>query len=223
MCGRFALSIPISHIVKEFYIDEIFSDQPVRYNIAPGQQVAAIINSNGRRIISDYEWGLIPSWAKDRALSYRLINARAETIGQKPSFKNSFHHKRCLIPASGFFEWKKEGANKKPYFIRLKSQDVFLFAGLYDSWTSPENQELKTCTIITTQANKSIAPIHDRMPVILSQDKSDVWLDEKAEVHRLHALLVPCQQEEIELYEVSSLVNSPKIDDAQCIIPVSVK
>ena len=176
MCGRFILMTDLSVIVKSFDIQEVACDYRPGNNISPGQQIVAIIHDDKNRLVC-YRWGLIPSWAKDPSIGNKLFNARAETITEKPSFKNAFRKRRCLIPADGFYEWQKSGNLKKPLRFSLKSGEPFSFAGLHEAWISPEQESIQTCTIITTESNELIRPIHDRMPVILPKAKEAIWID----------------------------------------------
>jgi putative SOS response-associated peptidase YedK len=220
MCGRFAQIEPISSIIKTFFIDDVITDLIPSYNIAPGSRILSVVRNNGKRLLVDYQWGLVPHWAKDPSIGHKLINARGESVHQKPSFRSAFKSRRCLIPASGFYEWKKEGKIKLPYYVKLKSGSAFSFAGLHETWTSPSGHEIRTCTIITTGANTVMEPIHDRMPVIIPQGKQDFWLDTEALPDDLLALIAPYPADEMELYPVSTMVNSPKNDSAECVAPL---
>lgn len=217
MCGRFAQIEPIGNIIKTFFIDEVMTDLVTSYNIAPGSRILSITRKDGKRILVDHQWGLIPHWAKDPSIGHKLINARGETVHQKPSFRNAFTTRRCLIPASGFYEWRKEGKIKVPYYVKLKSGDTFSFAGLHETWTSKTGEEVRTCTIITTGANAIMEPIHDRMPVIIPQDRQDLWLDTTVIPDEILGLIAPYPADEMELYPVSTIVNSPKNDSAECV------
>lgn len=198
MCGRFILVTDLSEIARVFDISRIpfsFAPDP---NIAPGRQIPALVGSGGGYEMASFLWGLIPFWAKDSSIGARLINARAETVAEKPSFKNAFRHRRCLIPADGFYEWKKEGSKKTPYRFSLKSEALLYFAGLYEKWTGPDKKQIASCTIITTGANSLVATVHDRMPVILSKSDRLQWLDERLQDRtRLTALLKPYPAEEM--------------------------
>ncbi|MCU0847362.1 MAG: SOS response-associated peptidase [Spirochaetes bacterium] len=178
MCGRFASAIPTKKIVELYNIDENLTDLPERPEIFPTDRVAAIV-LDGRRKLVEFGWGLVPSWAKDPKIGQKMINARAESVQSKPSFRNPFMRQRCLIVATGFYEWKKTGTGKTKVFIRLKSREPFTFAGLYDFWKTPEGKTIGTCTIITTEANDLVASIHDkkRMPVIIKEKDQILWLD----------------------------------------------
>lgn len=220
MCGRFAQIDPISKIIKTFLIDDVLSDVLPAYNITPGSNILSIIMRDGKKLLVDFKWGLVPSWAKEPSIGQKMINARGETVSQKPSFRTAFKSRRCLIVASGFYEWKREGKTKIPYYIRLASNQPFGFAGLHETWISGEGKELHTCTIITTEANDVMKPIHDRMPVIIPRQKDDLWINSVTSSDDAKGLLVPYQEEEMTAYPVSTRVNSPKNNSAECIAPL---
>ncbi len=222
MCGRFTLFEADRILSKEFGVSGIPALSP-RYNIAPSQPVAAVRTTpTGKgREIAFLRWGLIPFWSKDLGIGNRLINARAETAAEKPSFRNAFRRHRCLIPANGFYEWQRQERGKQPYFIRMHDDRIFAFAGLWDHWESPEEDVIETCTILTTTANAVLAPIHDRMPVILPQADYAQWLDPaQKDVDSLSTLLVPFPPEYMLAIPVSSRVNAPSNDDEKCITPL---
>ncbi len=222
MCGRFILSKPKKIKAKDLRIkqEEVDLLKP-RYNVAPSQKVAALLNEDPRHVEA-IKWGLIPSWSKDEAIGQRMINARAETLAEKPSFKGLLHKHRCLILADGFYEWAESARGKQPYLIRLKSTEPFTFAGLWSHWTNPKGEEIKTCTIITCAPNALMEKIHNRMPVILDGEARDVWLDpENKEGTALTSLLKPYPDNEMEAYPVSKIVNSPQNDDEACLKPIS--
>lgn len=222
MCGRFVLFSPIMTIAKEFHVDQYSLDIKPSYNIAPSQNIL-IIRNEGKTIITRCRWGFLPSWAKDRSIAYKMINARSETVAEKPAFRAAFKKQRCLIAADGFYEWKKEGKAKIPFFIKLKSDKPFGFAGLFNVWTSPEGEDISTCTIITTEANTLLAKIHDRMPVILPGKNHDLWLDPDIhESKELLPLLKPYPSKELEFRQVSSLVNSPAHNSPELIEPGTI-
>jgi len=219
MCGRYALTNP-GEVITRF---AVALPDPTwlrpRYNIAPGQTVLVVLEDQERRL-DRFRWGLIPHWAKDAKVGYRMINARAETVHERPSFRRSLQHKRCLIPADGFFEWQGFGKEKTPIHIKLKSGQIFAFAGLYDSWRSPEGESVNSCTIITTSPNDLMAPIHDRMPVILDEEAEEAWLSPHiVEPEQLLPLLRPYPPQAMKAYPVSALVNSPRYDSPACIEP----
>ena len=220
MCGRFTFS-EFEGIEERFQIEP--QNLKPNYNVAPSQDVPVILN-NGSNQLALLMWGLIPFWAKDPSIGNKLINARAETIDEKPSFKHSLQRKRCLVVADGFYEWKKEGSTKRPHRITLKSNELFGFAGLWDTWKSPTGDIINSCSIITTTPNDLMAPIHNRMPVILSRDSELVWLDQNiVDSHILKNLLVPYPADLMIAYEVSTLVNSPKNNVPECLIRVGSK
>lgn len=220
MCGRFTLTQPAEAVAQRFGAQMVLFEPSPRYNIAPSQPVAVVMQ-NGERRIEACRWGLVPFWAKDPDIGNRLINARAETLAEKPAFKYSLTRRRCLIPADGFFEWRKEGNRRIPIYIRRRDGGLFAFAGLWDEWQSPDGSPLRTCTIITTEPNALIAPIHHRMAVILLPEWESEWLDPSVkEPSRLLSLLKPYPAEELEAYPVSTRVNNPANDDPLCIQPV---
>jgi putative SOS response-associated peptidase YedK len=221
MCGRFTLRTPTNEIVKAFGLTDAPDLQP-RYNIAPTQQVVAIRldPETGTRQLSMYRWGLVPSWTDDPKVGYSMINARAETVSKKPAYRSAFKKGRCLIVADGFYEWKKDGSSKQPFFIRLKDDEPFAFAGLCEHWHRGD-LIIDSATIITTEPNELMESIHDRMPVILSPDDYDLWLE--PDFHgqgKLLEMLKPYPAEEMEAFPVSTLVNSPRNESAECIAPV---
>ena len=222
MCGRFILSKPKKIKAKDLKIKESEVDllKP-RYNIAPSNPVAAILNEKERHI-EPLRWGLIPSWAKEESIGSRMINARAETLAEKPSFKGLLHKHRCLVLADGFYEWAESPRGKQPYLVRLKSDEPFTFAGLWSHWKNPKGEEIRTCTIITCAPNKLMESIHNRMPVILDAEERDIWLDPKNEdMPTLAGLLKPYPENEMEAYPVSKIVNSPENDREECIKPIA--
>ena len=221
MCGRFALKTPPRSIQQHFDIPETIDLSP-RYNIAPSQDIVVIRHLSGKdyRQLDMLRWGLIPGWAKDMKISYRMINARAETLAQKPSFSAAFKKRRCLIAADGFYEWRHLGKTKQPYFVHMKNGAVFGFAGLWESWTSPGGSIVESCTIITTSANDLVRKIHDRMPVILHPQKYAAWLNQESWENSLLPLLVPYPASEMESYRVSSEVNNPKNNIPACLQPL---
>ncbi len=207
MCGRFTRTADVEKLAEEFGVEDIELSLKPSYNIAPTQNVAAIIQDDKKRLVT-MRWGLIPSWAKDKSIGNKLINARAETVSEKPSFRTPFKRKRCLIVADGFYEWQKKGGEKQPFYIHLKSGKPFAFAGLFDVWESSE-ETITSCTIITTEANELMEPIHDRMPVMLSKKEADFWIANQHEPKALLELLKPYPSKLMEVYAVSKAVNSP--------------
>jgi len=220
VCGRFTLEIS-SETLKVIFGVSPFENIPPRYNIAPTQMVLVLRNDPDNNLqVSYMKWGLIPHWAKDASIGNHMINARVETVEDKPSFRSAFKHRRCIIPASGFYEWKKVGAKKQPYYITLKDGSPMMFAGLWDRWISPEGIAVESFTILTTSSNELVSPLHDRMPVILDMKDVDLWLDcHVTDPARLKSLLKPYQSESLQLSPVSNMVNSPKNDDPRCIEP----
>lgn len=221
MCGRFTQKADKQTIEKEFKIDS-FQDTLLkpRFNIAPTQLIPAVLESDGERVLSNLKWGLIPHWAKDDSFASKTINARAETLSEKASFRDAFKSRRCIIPTTGFYEWeKKTKCTKQPYFFFLPEKEVFGFAGLYEEWLDKETGELvETCTIITTEANKVLEHVHDRMPVILKAEDYSQWLDTKEkDTGKLQSLLEPYPAKEMDSYAVSRAVNTPSNDSAELI------
>ena len=219
MCGRFAQVQSVSDLIKAYFIDDVLTEVLPSYNIAPGGNILSIIKRDGKRVLVGFQWGLIPHWAKEASIGHKMINARAESIADKPSFKDAFRSRRCLIPASGFYEWKQEGRIKVPHFIRLASGRPLTFAGIHESWTSPAGKEVITCAIITTGPNDVMKRLHNRMPVILGDTNRDRWLEPDLPPEHARALLVPYAGDDMEAYPVSNLVNSPKNDSPDCIRP----
>ncbi len=214
MCGRFTLTIDPTTLQQAFPWAVIHDDLFPRYNIAPSQPVAVIPNT-GANTVSMYKWGLIPSWAKDPSIGDHMINARAESLAEKPSFRNAYRRRRCLILADGFFEWKQnpDRKSKQPVYIRMKDSQPFAFAGLWELWKSPEDSEIHSCTIITTQPNSLLEPIHNRMPVILPAEAYQHWLSvADTPPAQLDDLLVPYPSAGMIAYPVSRMVNSPEAE-----------
>jgi putative SOS response-associated peptidase YedK len=213
MCGRFTLQIPPELLAEIFGILEI-PVFPARYNIAPTQQAPVIRQAgDGRNHCAVMRWGLIPSWAKDPSIGNRMINARSETVVGKPAFRHAIRHSRCIVPASGFYEWREEGGKKSPHFIRLKDGSPIFFAGLWEFWQSPQGEAVDSFTILTTQANSLISSLHERMPVILQPEATHLWLDrETTDPDRLKSLYLPHPADLMEMWPVSPLVNSPRND-----------
>ena len=222
MCGRFTLTVDPADLQDSFTDYNFPTKFAPRFNIAPTQPVLTIPN-DGRQKADFFIWGLIPTWAKDPSIGNRLINARGETLAEKPSFRGSFKHKRCLILADGFYEWKKQPGTKTkiPHFIHMKDRQPFAFAGLWDEWNSPDGSQIRSCTIVTTEPNDFMAPIHNRMPVILPPDAYAQWLDTTPQSReKLDPLIKPYPAEKMAAYPVSTLVNNPKNDHAECVVPV---
>jgi putative SOS response-associated peptidase YedK len=222
MCGRYTyFRGEFSDLRLTWNVDEVFGlNLKPRYNIAPTHEAPVIVQADGMRTIELFHWGLIPLWAKDPAIGYKMINARGETIAEKPSFKWLLARRRCLVLADGFYEWRKEGKQKIPMRFKLKSGEPFAFAGLWDSWKQPDGNLLRTYTIITTEPNDILRPIHNRMPVMLSNDDAQKWLAVDDEIAHAFSLLKPFPADAMEGYEVSNLVNSPRNDSPECIRPI---
>jgi putative SOS response-associated peptidase YedK len=222
MCGRFCLTVNPSEL-QEAFPGFAFPEQfAPRFNIAPTQPVLAIPN-DARNKADFFLWGLIPSWSKDPSIANKLINARGETLGEKPSFRGAYKYKRCLIPTDGFYEWKSEPGvkTKTPYFIHMKDRSPFTFAGLWDEWQSPDGGALRTCTIITTEPNDLMKPLHNRMPVILHQKDHAEWLDPAPRTpDSLAHLIQSFPADAMAAYPVSTMVNSPGVDRAELVVPV---
>jgi len=222
MCGRFSLVADPDDLREAFpWLNIPVSNSP-RYNIAPSQPVAVIPNE-GENQLDYFVWGLIPYWAKDPAIGNRMINARSETLLEKPSFRSAFKRRRCLIPASGFYEWKVDPGRKakEPMYIRMKTGKPFALAGLWENWNSPDGSIIKSCTIITTTPNDLLKDIHNRMPVILSESSYSLWLEHsEPDLEKISALLQPFPAEGMMAYPVSNLVNNPANDLAACIEPI---
>ena len=217
MCGRFTLHFPVELLAEIFGLQNLPGLVP-RYNIAPTQVTAVVRSSGVTRRLDLLRWGLVPSWAKDISIGSRMVNARSESLPDKPSFRNAVRFRRCIVPASGFFEWKLEGSHKVPYYIRLSDGAPMGLAGIWEAWKTPEGSFLETFTILTTSANPLITPIHDRMPVILHPDAYDLWLDKDVNnPEQLQLLYPPYPADLMTLYPVSTLVNSPRNDNPACI------
>ena len=193
MCGRYSSDgIDVSALAERFDVQNTLEEFVPNHNIKPTQDAPVVVERDGNRELALMQWGLIPGWAKDPKIGYKMFNARAETVGEKPAFKSSFRRKRCLIPATGFYEWQHEGRGKVPYLFTVGDHEIFGFAGLYDSWRAPNGEVLYTYTLITTMPNELVAPVHNRMPVILPRDKEQLWIDPELEdPHFLQSLLEP--------------------------------
>lgn len=221
MCGRFTQRHKAEEVVERFEVDPDDLIAQPRYNIAPSQTLAAVRQVEGRELFA-CRWGLIPFWAKDPAIGNRMINARAETLAEKPSFRRAFAARRCLIPADGFYEWQKQGKGaSRPFYIRLRDDGLFGFAGLWEEWKSPEGEVVTTCAIITVEPNELMAGIHNRMPAILKPEHEAAWLDRSNDIPAVSNLLQPYPSELMEAYEISRAVNNPRFDDPACIEPVT--
>jgi putative SOS response-associated peptidase YedK len=211
MCGRYTFQ-PTEEFYRQFNIANRLDGLVARYNIAPGQMVPVIIANSPRRIVF-MRWGLIPHWAKDQKTAYKMINARVETLTQRPAFRGLLSHNRALVPACGYYEWHGDARDKTPYYIHPQDQQYIAFAGLYDVWISPTGDELYTFTIITTEADSFMAKLHNRMPVILERDLEDAWLDpEITKPQDVLDLLSRSTGLELYAYPVSRMVNKPSVD-----------
>ena len=221
MCGRFYLDVQQEALADYFDLEQA-PELVARYNIAPSQAVLAVVQGGAGREIRSLHWGLIPFWAKDRKIGYRTINARAETVESKPAYRAAFKHRRCLIPVSGFYEWKALASGKQPYCIRPKRAPLFALAGLYEHWQGQGGEAVDSCSIIVTGANPAMRAIHERMPVILKSTDFAPWLDpQNQQPAALKSLLVPWPDDDLEIYPVSKRVGNPGNDDPECIVPVS--
>ncbi|MBW4562176.1 MAG: SOS response-associated peptidase [Mojavia pulchra JT2-VF2] len=225
MCGRFTLNQAAAVLAQAFDVEAV-PNLEAQYNIAPTHMVATALHNleSNKREFQYLRWGLIPSWAKDPTIGAKLINARAETVVEKPSFRSAFKHRRCLVLADGFYEWQRQASKKQPFYFRVQDGQPFAFAGLWEKWRSPSIEEIVSCTILTTAANKLLQPIHDRMPVILSPDDYNLWLDPEVQTPDvLQQLLRPYPAEAMTSYPVSTLVNKPQHNTPECIMPMSEK
>jgi putative SOS response-associated peptidase YedK len=219
MCGRYSL-ICIDEMGARFRVTDPSIGFRSRFNIAPGSTMPVIVRRDQNEAVM-MAWGLVPHWVKDPKAARHIINARAETLVERPSFRGLLKNRRCLVPASGFYEWRKDGAKKTPFYLRVRDRPVVAFAGLYDVWQHPPQQEIATYTIITTGANDLVAPLHDRMPVILSPEQEDRWVShEPLGAGELAAILAPYPPEMMEGFPVSPLVNNPAVDDERLVRPL---
>lgn len=219
MCGRYTIKKPLKELKEKFQVTrDLFGDYQARFNVAPSQINQVILNSEGERELHGFRWGLIPLWAKDSQTNF--INAKAETVHQKPSFRDSFKSKRCLVPADGFIEWERRGKDKIPHYFFVPAEDLFAFAGIWAKWEGGE-RSVYSFSIITTNANKLVSQFHNRMPVILKPDDYDSWLSPNVDTQTLSDLLAPYSDKEMDQFEVSKKINSPKNDSADLLSPVS--
>lgn len=222
MCGRFTLAVPGEQVAAQFQLAEAPA-LAARYNIAPTQQVAAVRATEAGRELGMFRWGLVPSWAKDLSIGARMINARSETAAEKPAFRAAMRQRRCLIPADGFYEWQARDGGKQPFHIRLADGAPFAMAGLYEHWKTPAGEWLATCTILTTEANELMQPLHNRMPVILASEHYGLWLDPGLrDVAPLEQLLVPFPADRMVASPVSRAVNRAGTEGPELLAPVSV-
>jgi len=224
MCGRFALRTPTKKLVEAFGVEEVPAVE-ARYNIAPTQSILAVRQSEDGREAVLLKWGLIPSWAKDDSMSARLINARSETVTEKPAFREAFKRSRCIIPADGFYEWQRREGKKQPFFFSMRDERWFGFAGLWDRWKGEGGEVIESCTILTTEANELLKDVHDRMPVILHPESYNEWLDidtDARAMESLKELLMPYPSSEMTAYPVSAQVNSPQNQGEELITRMTV-
>lgn len=221
MCGRFTLTADPAAL-QDAFPGFIFPEKLIpRYNIAPSQPIAVVPN-DGNKSLDYFTWGLIPSWAKDPKIGNRMINARSETLAEKPSFRSAYRRRRCMIIADGFYEWKRESDSKSktPYYIHMEDNKPFAFAGLWERWFDSDGSEIKSCTIITTEPNETVAQLHNRMPAILLPDDYDAWIDpDEKDPDALSAILFPYPLADLGFHPVSKVVNNPSNDVPDCIRP----
>jgi putative SOS response-associated peptidase YedK len=223
MCGRYAITSAPEAIRRLFGYDEQ-PNFPPRYNVAPTQPVPIVRMMEGKRRFALVRWGFIPSWVKDPRTFSLLINARGESLGDKPAFRAAMRYRRCLFPADGFYDWRREGERVRPYYVRLKGGGPMAFAGLWENWMGPHGEEMETAAIVTTRANRLLAPIHPRMPVIVPPDAFDLWLDSgKVDATTAAALIAPAPEDMLEMHEVSPAVNSAASDTPDLIAPVTAE
>ncbi len=210
MCGRFTQRADSKKIAKEFQVSEVPAVE-ARYNIAPTQDILAIYEREGGRESKFFKWGLVPGWAKDTSMGARLINARSETVAEKPAFRQAFKQRRCIIPADGFYEWQRKDGRKQPFFFHLRDERPFGFAGLWERWEGEGGAVINSCAILTTEANEVLRPVHDRMPVILHPEDYKLWLGADArELDLVKEMLRPYPAEEMLAHPVGTSVNSPR-------------
>ena len=225
MCGRYTITVEEEILFARFKIIQNGGQFTPRYNVAPTQSnPVVIVNEKNQKVMAQMKWGLIPFWAKDESIGNKMINARMETIAQKPSFKTAFVKRRCLVPADGYYEWSKTGTarNKQPFRIVLKSRELFAFAGLWDEWKNEEGEKIQSYTIITTEADSLVSKIHPRMPVILRPENEDKWIDPTIKtLEVLNGLLTPIPAKLTEMYKVSTLVGRANIDEKSLIQPIA--
>ena len=223
MCGRITLTSSARELAEHFELEPGVELAPLepRYNVAPSQDIATVRQDrDGRRVLKVERWGLVPHWAKDPAIGNRLINARAESVATKPAFRDAFRSRRCVVSADGFYEWSGRGAERRPYIFRRPDRAMIGIAGLYERWIGEGGEVVDSCTLITTDANATLAPFHDRMPVILAPSDYGRWLDRgRQESEALMSLLAPCPPDWLDSSPVSTRINNPRNDDPECLIP----
>jgi putative SOS response-associated peptidase YedK len=223
MCGRFTQQRPTAELAALFQAEPLVDDPGGHFNLAPTQEAAVVVEHEGRRALTAYRWGLIPSWAKDEKVASRLFNARSETVATSGAFRDSFRKRRCIVPADGFYEWKRDGADRQPYLIRRADGGPLALAGLWSAWRDPETDlTRRTFTILTTTPNELMASLHDRMPVLLDPRDWALWLDPGlTDVGELHGLLGPAPDGRLEAYPVRRLVNSVRNNGPELIVRAS--
>ena len=222
MCGRYSLTVTPDELYRLFGIDDKLNLQP-RFNVAPTQAAPVVRKTGGEKNMDMLRWGLIPPWSKDASIASKLINARGETVAEKPSFRSAYESRRCLVPVDGFYEWRTEGGKKQPFRIGFREGKPFAFAGLWESWTVPEGLKdtgdtVETFTIVTTNANPKLVPIHHRMPVIVDPTDYELWLEGGSD--EANAVIKPFSQDDMAFYRVSTRVNNVRNDDEACVEPL---
>jgi putative SOS response-associated peptidase YedK len=218
MCGRYTLTASAEQVQQAFNLDSVPAQLAPRYNIAPTQPIAVITNDQPKQL-TFVTWGLVPSWSKDTSMAGQLINARAETLSEKASFRTAYKYRRCLVPADGFYEWRKDGKGKTPVYIHKQDRGVFAMAGLWERWVSKDGSEVLSATIVTTDPNDMISKMHHRMAVILQPEDYELWLSPKAEPLALQSLLKPYPSDDLRAYDVSTEVNNARFDSPSMIEP----
>jgi putative SOS response-associated peptidase YedK len=220
MCGRFVSNIPADELKKIFNLIETSQLEP-RFNVAPTQLSAVVRNLGEHNRLELLKWGLVPGWSKDLSFGSHLINARSESVAEKPAFRHAIKYRRCIVPTSGFYEWSHTDNKKQPYYIQMADKTPMCLAGLWESWKAPDGNNLETFTILTTAANKIVAPLHDRMPVILHPDMFNLWLSHNMhDPEQLLQLYLPFPDEQLQAFKVPDLVNNPRFDSPACIAQV---
>ena len=225
MCNRYRLTHSKQYLAERFQAADDEIEERPRYNIAPTQQVLTVRKEQGKKVrqFTTMRWGLIPSWAKDMSIGNKTLNARSESVTTTPAFRNSILTKRCLIPADGFYEWRKMGSVKQPYCFEVGEGEVFALAGLWDRWTSPDGEIIESCTILTTTPNSLVADLHDRMPVIVPPDKYNLWLDpDVTDFEAICDILKPYDANLMRRYAVSMKLNNSKLDFAESALPITL-
>jgi len=223
VCGRYTLTTPLDELLAIFDVPGVAFDYRPRYNIAPTQTAPVLARDDEGRRIGLLRWGLIPFWADDPAIGNRMINARSETASSKPAFRSAFRSRRCLVLADGFFEWKKEGGGKQPYWIHRPDGEPFTMAGLWERWEPEDGEPIYTFTILTRDATEELRSLHPRMPVVLDRDRGEAWIERDRDREELEALIAPPPEEELTWHPVSTVVNSPRNDVPECVEPLSAE